>query len=376
MPTRAFRPISQEPGTVAACTVGVFGRNLLLMAVRPNRPLCRVVALAFLSAGCGGCFTGHSVAASTTSSSLRAAASPSSTSAPPPSVAPATSVASTTTSAAPTTTTTTTTSIAPGPPFPVAGVSLPFVDPSRPTVSHGHTVSANRALTTTVWFPNRPGRFPLVVFAHGFQVSPAPYASLLETWAAHGFVVAAPAFPLTDPDVAGANLDEADIDNQPADVRFVTDQLVSQNSPVSGRIDPSRIAVAGHSDGAETALAAGTSPAPSGEPPYRAVLVLSGQPVPGAAGRNPPALVIQGDADTINPPDYGYSTWDQAASPKYLLVLRGAGHLPPFESGSAWLAGVESVTDAFLDAYAAGDAPVQAIAADAARYANMSLRAG
>ena len=289
-------------------------------------------------------------------------------------VSPATRASSTTTTPAITTTSTTTAPA--GPPYPVAALTVPLVDPSRPTISHGRTVSSSRALTTTVWFPDRPGRFPLVVFAHGFDVSPAPYTSLLETWAAHGYVVAAPAFPLTDPAVAGADLDEGDINNQPADVRFVTDQLVAPPDPLSARIDRTRVSVAGHSDGAETALAASTATVPPGEPAYRAVVVMSGQPVPGAAGHNPPALIVQGDADTINPPDYGYSTWDQAASPKLLLVLRGAGHLPPFEAGSPWLSGVEAVTDAFFDVYVAQDGAPTSLAASAARYHNLSLRTG
>jgi hypothetical protein len=85
-----------------------------------------------------------------------------------------------------------------------------------------------------------------------------------------------------------ANLDEADIANQRADVRFVTDWLVGGTSPLAGRIDSSAVAVAGHSDGAETALAAATTPAAAGEPRYRAAIVLGAQPVPAAAGRKPP----------------------------------------------------------------------------------------
>jgi dienelactone hydrolase len=228
---------------------------------------------------------------------------------------------------------------------------------------------------TQVWIPQRPGRSPLVVFAHGFQVGPAPYTALLQTWAAHGYVVAAPEFPLTDAAVAGSNLDEADIDNQPADVRFVTNFLVS-SSPVAAQIDPGKVAIAGHSDGAETALAAATSPAGVGQPVYRAVIAFGVQPVPGAAGRNPPILVGQGDEDTINPPSYGYSTFAAAASPKYLLVLRGGGHLAPLEAGSAWLPGIEAETEAFMDAYVAGDEPVGAIRSIAGSYPNLSIEAG
>lgn len=341
------------------------------MAVRPTRHLRRTVGLLLIAAASGGCFAGCAAGGAARAGGAAAAGGAAGSGASTTSVSAAVPTARTV--PAPTSPVA---SAPAGPPFPVATLSVPLVDRTRPTITRGRTLSTTRSLTTTVWFPDRPGRFPLVMFAHGFGVSPAPYTSLLESWAAHGYVVAAPAFPLTDGDVAGPNLDEGDIDHQPADVRFVTDQLVAAASPVSRRIDPSRVAVAGHSDGAETALAASTAPAPPGEPAYRAVIVLSGQPVPGAAGHNPPALVVQGDADTINPPDYGYSAWDQAASPKYLLVLHGAGHLPPFEARSRWLAGVEAVTESFLDAYVARVGPASSIATGAARYPDLSLRSG
>lgn len=262
------------------------------------------------------------------------------------------------------------------PPYRVAEMTLRLVDTSRPTVSHGRLISSTRSLVTLLWMPERPGRSPLVVFAHGFDVGPAPYAALLKAWAAHGYAVAAPEFPLTDPAVAGTAIDESDIDNQPADVRFVTDYLLSPRSPVAARFDPDDVAVAGHSDGAETALAAGTRSSPSGEPSYRAIIVFGAQPVPGSAGRNPPILVGQGDQDSINPPSNGYSTFDQSASPKYLLILKGGGHLPPLEPGSAWLPGIEAVTEAFLDAYITRDSPIAAIRAFVGRYTYLSLESG
>jgi alpha-beta hydrolase superfamily lysophospholipase len=266
-----------------------------------------------------------------------------------------------------------------GPPYRVDEITVRLVDPSRPTVSLGRLLSTVRTLTTTVRLPAAPGRWPLIVFAHGFDVGPESYGALLDAWAAHGYVVAAPELPLTDPTVAGANLDENDINSQPADLRFVTDALTAAASPVSARIDPARVAVAGHSDGAESALAASLLPPPAGEPRYRALIAMSVQPLPGSgATANPPVLVTQGDADTINPPSYGLQTWQQAAAPKYLLVLRGGGHLPPLQAGSAWLPGVEAVTEAFLDAYVAGDAPPSAVATAASVTAAglLSLQSG
>jgi predicted dienelactone hydrolase len=138
----------------------------------------------------------------------------------------------------------------------VQEITLTLVDRSRPTVTHGRLLSPFRRLTTPVWLPGAAGRRPLIVFAHGFDVGPDAYGALLNAWSAHGYAVAAPEFPLTDPAVAGANLDENDINNQPADLRFVADAVTGTGSPVATRVDPARVALAGHSDGAESALAA------------------------------------------------------------------------------------------------------------------------
>jgi fermentation-respiration switch protein FrsA (DUF1100 family) len=79
--------------------------------------------------------------------------------------------------------------------------------------------------------------------------------------------------------------------------------------------------------------------------------------------QNPPLLVTQGDADTINPPREGVETWDDAAGPKYLVILHGAGHLPPLEMGSSWLPGIEATTEAFLRTYLADAATPDSIVA-------------
>lgn len=238
---------------------------------------------------------------------------------------------------------------------------MPLVDRTRPSVVDGRRISSDRALTTEVWLPDTPGRRPLVVFAAGFRVGPAPYRALLEGWARHGYVVAAPQFPLTDAAVAGANLDEADIVDEPADVRFVTGALLG--SALSAHIDPGRVAVAGHSDGAEVALDAAGLPAPPGEPAYRAVVAMAPQPlrVDGPA-HNPPILVIQGTADAINPFAHGRTTWLRAASPKYFEILRGGGHLAPLEAGSRYLGTITATSNSFFDAYLAGEASPASVA--------------
>lgn len=247
--------------------------------------------------------------------------------------------------------------------LPTTETSLALVDTTRPTLDKGRLVSQVRHLTTIVWYPAVPGPWPLVVFASGFGVGPGTYTALLESWAQAGFVVAAPEFPLTDPAVAGANLDESDIANQPADVRFVTDALVAPGSPVATEIDRARVGVAGQSDGAETVLAASLAPVPAGEPSYRAVIAMSGQPLGPRSSTKLPILVLQGSADTIDAPSHGYEVYSNAAPPKYLEVLHGGGHLAPFVAGSAWLPSISAVTTEFLDLYVAGHGSPAAIRA-------------
>jgi dienelactone hydrolase len=202
------------------------------------------------------------------------------------------------------------------------------------------------------------GPFPLVVFGHGFDVTPALYRSLLASWARAGYVVVAPAFPRENAEAVGGP-DESDLPNQPADMRFVITQMLAASSSgagaLSGLINAHRIAVSGQSDGGDTALAAAYD-ARFRDSRIGAAVILSGAEIPSEGSfafpaGGPPLLATQGTADTINTPSETEAFFLAAPRPKYLLRLLGAGHLPPYSTQQPQLGIVERVTTAFLDGY-------------------------
>lgn len=239
----------------------------------------------------------------------------------------------------------------------VGHLVLRFVDHSR-VARYRDGTTRPRTLVTYIRYPRgRGGPFPLVVFGHGFAVTPGLYAPLLDAWARAGFVVAAPLFPVENANAPGGP-DESDLVNQPGDVSFVISRLLTANasvhSPLRGLIDPAKIAVAGQSDGGETALAVAYDNRFL-DRRVRAAVILSGAELPGGTLRfgagNPPLLAVQGTADTINPPRLTDAFFRAASPPKFLLALLGAAHLPPYSTNARELAVVQHVTIAFLDRY-------------------------
>ena len=268
----------------------------------------------------------------------------------------------------------------------VGTTTLAVVDRTRPTVQYGRTLSPVRSLPTVVRYPavgpqgavestdapGASGRWPLVVFAHGYNRSPATYAHLLHAWAAAGFVVAAPSFPL---ETQGGPLDENDLNNEPQDISVVITAVLSQSSgPLAHLIDPSRIAVTGHSDGAEAALAAGFV---DGDTRIGPVISMAAQGIIGGPSRDPqhPLLVVQGTEDTINPPARGDAVYAAAGPPKYYLRLLGAGHEPPIVFDTPWRPIVEQVTIDFLRRHLNGSVAASVLVADGTRSGLSTLTA-
>jgi dienelactone hydrolase len=258
-----------------------------------------------------------------------------------------------------------------GGPFAVGKIVVRFID-TRRVVHFPRRRPQPRPLVTVIRYPAigdpsrvdglaRPparssGPFPLVVFGHGFDSTPAVYARLLQAWARAGYVVAAPTFPLSNANAPGG-ADESDIVNQPADMSFVITRILAASAAdhgiLSGLVDPHEIAVSGQSDGGATALATAYDERYLDRRVDAAVILSGAEVLPGEYFRdaNPPLLASQGAADVVNLPKYTYDFFHAANTPKFLLRLLGARHLGPYANEQPQLGVVERVTSAFLDRY-------------------------
>ena len=233
--------------------------------------------------------------------------------------------------------------------------SFHFVDRSR-TIPLPDGRREARPLTTIVRYPRKGGPHPLIVFAHGFALTPQTYTRLLDAWARAGYVVAAPIFPRENANAPGGPT-QSDLINQPRDITVVITRLLALDrrghDVLQDKIDPTRIAVAGHSDGGVTALAVAYDPR-FRDARIRAAVVLSGAALAGMGSfqrREPPLLAVQGTADPINAPATTASFFRLAHRPKFLLWLLGAPHRSPYTTQEPQLDIVEETTLAFLGHY-------------------------
>ncbi|MFJ3728359.1 alpha/beta hydrolase family protein [Streptomyces sp. NPDC090045] len=247
-------------------------------------------------------------------------------------------------------------------------------------------------LQVRVSAPATGGDLPVIVFSHGFGWSMNGYAPLADHWAAHGFVVIQPThldsrtlgLPAEDPRTPQIwRLRIEDITR----VLDELDGLAASVPGLAGRLDRSRIAVAGHSWGAQTASALlgarvrdsdGVPGEDMSDPRVKAgvLLALPGlgdDLTPFAAEHLPfmrpsfdtmttPALIVAGDRDdsalTTRGPDWFTDAYTYSPGDKSLLTLFEAEHslggIPGYEvaettdESPARVALIQQLTTAFL----------------------------
>jgi dienelactone hydrolase len=220
---------------------------------------------------------------------------------------------------------------------PASTTTITFVDATRPTPPwNGMPAKSSRTLVTSIWYPIRSGSaeqsgqgpYPLIVFAHGLGGSPEDYRTLLSAWAAAGYVVAAPLFPLSSSQTPGGP-DGGDIGNQPADMSFVIGQMLKVSSspggPLSGLIEPTEVGAAGHSNGAITTLGLVANTC-CRDTRVKAAVVMAGTTEGLGRGRYdlpeaPPLLVVSDLHDGLVPYGDAVAVFNQAHGPKALLAL-------------------------------------------------------
>jgi predicted dienelactone hydrolase len=260
-----------------------------------------------------------------------------------------------------------------------------------------HDSQRTKDLHVKVTYPKADGKFPVIVFSHGFGGSKDTYASLTQYWAARGYVVLQP----THDDSIAQRKENGEIHglmqgfstlrediadpvawrNRTRDISFVIDSLdeIERRVPGSaGKMDRARIGAGGHSFGAlTTELLGGLTFTPPGaskpeslaDRRISALLVLSGagprqHGVTETSWENitAPLMLMTGTRDMgvggLNP-DMRIKPYELVHSVhKYAIVLDRGSHMTftgmPAKAGTepaVLFETVEVASTAFWDAY-------------------------
>lgn len=232
-----------------------------------------------------------------------------------------------------------------------------LTDTSRSTPAAGsRPAEETRVLDTHLYEPSGEGPFPLVVFAHGLNGHPRKFTDLHRAWAAAGYVVAAPVFPLSNDENPGGG-DVRDLREQPGDLSFVLDRLLDGDSPLRVNVDAARIGAGGLSLGGATVYGM-VYDACCRDPRVAAAMVLDGNELAFSPdlSSGPPLFIAHAEGDTALPYDNAARHFAVAAVPAAFLTLHEVAHAEPYENTPDPADElVELVTVAWWDRHLGGD---------------------
>ena len=166
------------------------------------------------------------------------------------------------------------------------------------------------------------GKFPVVLFSHGFGGFRTQSTFLTSYLASRGMIVIAPDHPSRD---LAAALSSGTFETDDPQVHLLEslDFLVNDNEKFAAHVDADRVATLGHSAGGGTALAAAADDRIDGY-----VSMASGRL--GPAGESPmpakPSFFLSGSVDSIVPPSRTAAAHKVAPSPSLYWNIDGVGH--------------------------------------------------
>jgi predicted dienelactone hydrolase len=186
-----------------------------------------------------------------------------------------------------------------------------------------------------VGVPVASGRYPLVVFSHGYAGFRDQSTFLTAFLASWGFVVAAPDHYSRDlTEVLGgpaATVKTTDVEDLKATIALMGTEDHATSSAFHGHIDTSKVGAVGHSAGGAAVEALAAS-----DPKVATFIGLAGAtvgalgkstPGPGSVVPHQPGLLMSGTSDQVVKTSSIIAAYGYLHAPKRLILIKGAGHL-------------------------------------------------
>lgn len=217
-------------------------------------------------------------------------------------------------------------------------------------------------LDVAVYQPVAAGPAPLVLFAHGLGGHPDKFTRLFGAWAAAGYAVLAPTFPLSNDRATPGGGVGADFAEQAGDLAFVLDAALGHGSAPSDalgiEIDDDAVGVAGLSLGGATTYNFAFDDA---RRDHRVDAVAVFNPLRLPTGRldlavPDPVLLIHADGDPVLPHEDTVAVFAETRAPSWFVTLHEQVHAEPYEDMPDPADDlVHEVSIAFWDRYLRGD---------------------